>query len=400
MTPIKLVAALLGRCFASRSIARCRCPVVPRLGGRDWLLEDRRLLTSSGPVVLAAPQAAALLHEIRGHAPQILARIHHETSTGRGTRNTDDAGKATLSSHCFQRSEGTKTGVGEAQAQHGTGGVERDRHRGASDSPLASRPKYAITSDMAGSGSTSAAHSPLVSLGVSGVSTAAAPEDTPTPTQAAAQVHSSIVQGAGSSSEMARRDLSVQLHGDDRNKRSQPVEDPSGPTVTDVHEVSSGPGAASLDLPTASDATERRSTSTEMPSLSGLDHAARAFVTVIYGETFDRLPEVVELKLWSRNLKAGVDPRLVAWRIWTSPEHRRLQRHGMVEPKAFPRPYEAVAAAGRRARRDQLSPPAGPLPLTARGPSPTPAGAALTGVSHPTTSHSCTAISFSIDLRQ
>lgn len=379
MKPIKLVAALLGTGFASRSIARRRRPVAPQWRSRDWLLEDRRLLTVSVPTALAAPHNAAIVQEIPAHAPQTLERIHHETPTSaHAARATDDAGKGTLPSDGSQKSEGKKACGEEAPAPDTTGGEERDSDHGPSDSPVAPRPKYAIASTDARYGSTSAAHSPTVSSGLGGVSTTAAPEETATPTQA----HSGIVQGAGSSSQIAHPELVDDTHGGPLNKTSQSVEDPSGPTVADLHEVPSGTGTAS-DAPRASDATEHRFTPTEMPSLSGLDHAARAFVTAIYGATFDRLPEVVELKLWSRHLKAGVDPRLVAWRIWTSPEHRRLQRHGMVEPKEFQRAYEAAAAAGRRARRDQLSPPTGPLPLTARGPSPTSAGASLTSGSQP-----------------
>ncbi|MHB1558081.1 MAG: hypothetical protein ACYC61_11510 [Isosphaeraceae bacterium] len=401
MRPIKLIAALVGICFASRSIARRRRPVAPRWLGRDWLLEDRRLLTSPGPVVLAAPQAAALLHEIRGHASQILERIHDETSSVRAAPATDDAGKPTFHSDGVQQSEGQETQSVETSAPDDSGGVKRDPHLGASDSPPASRPKYAIAVAAAEHGSTMAGHSPFELPGVGGVPTPAAPEETSMSIQGAAQIDSGIGQGVGSSSEMAGRGLFGDVHGDDRKTNPQTVENPSGPPVTDVHEVPSGTRAASLDAPKASDEAERRSTSTEMPSLSGLDHAARAFVTAIYGGTFDRLPEVVELKLWSRHLKAGVDPRLVAWRIWTSPEHRRLQRHGMVEPKAFQRAYEAATAAGRRAHRDPLSPPAGPLPSTVRGPSATSAGASRTGESHSISARTATALrrGFKIDPR-
>lgn len=382
MGRFKLVAALRRLRFMSWSIAPRRRPVGPGWSGHDWLLEDRRLLTSPGPVPLAAPEATTLLHVLRSDGPELVERVHHDTTSKGPAHAAAGAGKQTLPSNGIQQNEGDESKEVEAPALGDSGGLEGGPRPGESGPPAADRPKYAIAGAAVEHVPTAARQSPLVSAGVGGVSATATPIQSAAASQAAAHVHPGIVQAGASSVETAPHDPFGTVHRDEWTKNSPPTEKPSGPRVTSAPEVRFS--TAALDGPKASDGADRGSNSTEMPSLSGLDDATRAFVTAIYGETFDRLPEVVELKLWSRHLKAGVDPRVVAWRIWTSAEHRRLQRHGIVAPKAFQRTYEAAAAAVWQARTAQQLPPGGPMALTARGPSPTPAGASMTGESHPT----------------
>jgi hypothetical protein len=97
--------------------------------------------------------------------------------------------------------------------------------------------------------------------------------------------------------------------------------------------------------------------------VSDYGRGSDAFVTELYSKDLERLPDLEELKLWSRHLASGVDRETVARSIWDSREHRKLVRSDRVARIGFERSYEDASGAERRALRRDLPPPAGPLNL-------------------------------------
>ena len=73
-------------------------------------------------------------------------------------------------------------------------------------------------------------------------------------------------------------------------------------------------------------------TDDSITSRSGFGRGRDAFVTTLYGEQLGRVPEPAGLRYWSGRLAAGMRPRSVASRIWTSREHHILSRQHLAPP--------------------------------------------------------------------
>lgn len=405
MRSIKLIAALLGIRSALRSSSRSRRrrPVAPPSCVRDWLLEDRSLLAAHGLVNLLVTHGGAhplanyasekLLQSPVDPAPGVLPRIQHQVATQVAAHATPTSASQPVSSDGIQDNHGKDHKGAKATAPEGTSDSTKtgSGYSETSSSPPAG-PRYAIAGAATPQGSTNEGDSPLVSPGGTDVQSTDASGQPAATSQAAdwgqaiAQAHSAIVQSAKSFADTMTHGSFGDVNRDDRAGNRSPSQGLPGPRGKKISEAQPGLNTATMDVLRAIGAAEKDSAANETPSLSAFVRVANAFVAAMYRETFDRMPEVVELKLWSRHLKAGVDPRVVAWHIWNSPEHRRLERHGMIAAKAFQRAYKDAVAIGRQAVRDQFSSPAGPMSLTARGASTTSAGASRAGDARRTSS--------------
>jgi hypothetical protein len=104
-------------------------------------------------------------------------------------------------------------------------------------------------------------------------------------------------------------------------------------------------------------------TATATALVSGYGRRRDAFVTAHYSKDLERLPDLEELRLWSRRLASRVDRETVARSIWDSREHRKLVRSDRVARIGFERSYEDPSGAERRAIRRDLPPPADALNL-------------------------------------
>ena len=122
--------------------------------------------------------------------------------------------------------------------------------------------------------------------------------------------------------------------------------------IVDVRDAFGGVGTADLTL-----------TATAAPLVSGYGVGRDAFVTELYLKDLGRLPDPSELKLWSRRLANGVNPRVVARYIWGSPEHRMLVKSGLLARIGFERSYRDALVVKKQTIRGQLPPPTGPLTL-------------------------------------
>ncbi len=403
MRSIKLIAALLGIRSASRSRSCRRRPVAPRSCVRDWLLEDRSLLAAHGLVNLAVAHGVAhplakyaietSLHAPSGPAPGVLPRIQHQVATQVAAHATTPSGKQPISVDGIQDNHGKDHKGAKATAPEGsTDGMKSGSGYGETNSTPPARSRYAIAGAATPQGSTNEGDSPLVSAGGTDVQTTGDSGQSTASSQAVAsgqtiaQGHSAIVQSAKALADTMTHGSFGDVNRDDRAENQSPSQGLPGPTGDTTPEAQSGMNTGTMDFLGAFGAAEKASAASETPSVSSFIHVANAFVTAMYRETFDRMPEVVELKLWSRHLKAGVDPRVVAWHIWNSPEHRRLERHGMIAAKAFQRSYKDAVTIGRQAVRDQLSLPAGPLSSSAGRPSTAPAVASRAGDARRTSS--------------
>ena len=84
-------------------------------------------------------------------------------------------------------------------------------------------------------------------------------------------------------------------------------------------------------------------------SPSGFGPGRDAFVSTLYGEQLDRLPEPHGLRYWSGKLAAGMRPQTAAFAIWRSPEHRALVRQQLAPPITLGHSFRDALRAGRRA---------------------------------------------------
>jgi hypothetical protein len=84
---------------------------------------------------------------------------------------------------------------------------------------------------------------------------------------------------------------------------------------------------------------------------SGYGPGRDAFVTTLYNSDLRRLPEPEELKYWSEILADGLEPKIVAFEIYRSPEHRKLVHLKLLSSVAFRRTYTEAMTAGHRAEQ-------------------------------------------------
>ncbi|MGO9809857.1 MAG: putative Ig domain-containing protein [Isosphaeraceae bacterium] len=85
------------------------------------------------------------------------------------------------------------------------------------------------------------------------------------------------------------------------------------------------------------------------PSASGFGAGRDAFVTVLYHDDLNRLPEPSGLRFWSRTLYEGAKPLAVAGAIWHSREHRALQSLHLAPATGFRRSFLDAMRAGWQA---------------------------------------------------
>ena len=111
-----------------------------------------------------------------------------------------------------------------------------------------------------------------------------------------------------------------------------------------------------------------------VPLPSGFGAGRDAFVTVLYHDDLNRLPEPSGLRFWSRTLSKGVKPIIVAGAIWHSREHRVLQSLHIAPTISFSRSYSDAVNAGFQAAHPSRSHTADSL-SRARGAMATSAGA-------------------------
>jgi hypothetical protein len=86
-------------------------------------------------------------------------------------------------------------------------------------------------------------------------------------------------------------------------------------------------------------------------SVSGFGPGRDAFVSTLYGEQLDRLPEPRGLRYWSGKLAAGMRPQTVALVIWRSAEHRALMRQHLAPPITLGHSFLDALRARRQAAR-------------------------------------------------
>lgn len=126
--------------------------------------------------------------------------------------------------------------------------------------------------------------------------------------------------------------------------------------VVSVWDAFGGVGTAQLTLAATSD-----------PLVSGYGRGVDAFVIRLYQDLLGRLPEPAALTFWAGRLRAGVNPSIVAYSIWNSPEHQARLRGGQAVPISPGRAYINAIVVMQRTVRLQLPPPRGPLTLRVTG---------------------------------
>lgn len=92
-----------------------------------------------------------------------------------------------------------------------------------------------------------------------------------------------------------------------------------------------------------------------VPRASGFGAGRDAFVTTLYHDDLNRLPEPQGLKFWSRTLARGVKPVTVAQAIWRSREHRALQSRHLAPSMSFRRSFSDAMKAGFQAAHPRRS---------------------------------------------